>query len=64
MKLDPELFAFMKIKEQDDRIKMATFEAANKELEPMLEAYKKTQKKKEPEEPPPQHDYKVEVVWD
>lgn len=61
LSLDSELFAFMKIKEQEQRILTARLEAANKDLEPMLAAYKETQKKKEePAEPPPQN-YRIEV---
>ena len=64
LELDPTTFSFAKVKDQERRIMSARLEAANKDLDPMLEAYKQTQKKEQPAEPPPQTNYKVEVRFE
>lgn len=62
LQLDPELFGFVVIKDQEERIFQARLEASGKEADEKLEAYKQTFTDRPEEEPPPQ-DYKIEVTW-
>ena len=60
LQLDPELFSFVAIKDQDKRIFTARLQATNKDIETLHPELKKISE--EPAEPPPQnYGYKVEV---
>lgn len=61
LKLDPVLFGFSIINDQERRLMLARIEAANKETKQLHPELMKLSKK--PEEPPPEVGYKVEVVF-
>ncbi len=64
LQLSPELFSFVTIKEQENRIFTARLAAASKDIDEKLKNCHINLSAEEPEEPPPQNDdYKVEVSF-